>query len=215
MNTRIYLRASTKEQDADLAKHHYDGALNISTQTDDKTLSIQADMAIGKLHLATGDFTLAKSYTQKTLETAEDIGRKPLIYEAHKNLSDIHKNANNYKQSLFHIKQHYQLKEEKFEQSRLEKISLLEEQYKAAQRSAEIKQLKSEKQVEALKNKQKQTYAFTVFGVLLFIGGSAFYLQKKKTLLAANREEMMADLMDKKINYSQMSLMRLAPLLRY
>jgi signal transduction histidine kinase len=181
-----------------LAKQYYDEALILSTQTETPILSIQINMAIGKLYKNLTQYELALVYTQKALINAENIGKKPRISEAHKNLSDIYLGKNNFEKALVHIKKHFALKEENYEDSRLKTISQLEEKYKANLRNSEIEQLKSNKLLDSLKNKQKEIYASLIFIVLIVIGSLLMFLQNKKSQLAVKKSTMLAELMDKK-----------------
>jgi len=177
---------------------YYKNAADISQNMSSDGAYIEITMAIGVLNAKLEKFQTALGYFRKALKRAEKTKRKPYIYEAHENLYMTNKDVGNFKQSLLHHEVYFKLKSEKSEQSRLNKITELEEKYKAEQRESQIALLIKDKQLESLKSQQQQNYSLAIFIVITLLACFFIYRQKQKALLISERAEMMEELMVKK-----------------
>jgi len=180
------------------AIEYYQQASILSKEMSSDHTYIEITMAIGVLNAKLENFTDALVYFHEALIRAEKIQRKPFIYEAHENLYITNKDLGNFETALYHYETHIKLKNEKTESERLNKISELEVQYNAEQREAQILLLTKDKQLESLKAEQQQYYVMVSFAFLMIVAGFFFYRQKQKAIIASERADLIAELIEKK-----------------
>jgi len=187
-----------EKQNYTKAMQYYQEAFNLSQKMSSDSSYIEIIMATGVLNTKLQKYDLAIINFEKALKRAKKTKRKPYIYEAHENLYLTNKDLGNLSKSLFHYEKYIQLKTEKTQKDRLNKITELEERFKAQQRETQIQLLKKENQLEALRNQRIQ-YASVFIVAFLFALAFLWVLRQKQLSSIANeRTKMMEELIVKK-----------------
>jgi len=180
------------------AMQYYQEAFSLSEKMSSDSAYIEIIMAMGVLNTKFKKYELAIINFEKALERAKKTKRKPYIYEAHENLYLTNKDLGDLSKSLFHYEKYIQLKTEKTQKDRLNKITELEEKFKAQQRESQINLLQKENQLESLRNQRIQYASLFIIAFLLTLAFFWVLRQKQISSLADERTKMMEELIEKK-----------------
>ena len=77
----------------------------------DKRCRLQSILGLGRVLSKSGDIKQAGEYFKKSLELSDDLGAKPLQFEAHKALADHYESVNQPDLALHHYKQFHKIRE--------------------------------------------------------------------------------------------------------
>lgn len=180
------------------ALKYYMQALDLALIMKSDLYFSQSQSSLGMLYSKLKQYDKSMFHLQKALSSAIKLDQKPLVIQAHQTVSDVYKHKNDYKNAYNHLAKHYQLKEERTKKSRLDKISELEEKYKAGQRDTKIKLLTKDKALEKLAFQQRINLGIGFIILTLMVLGLVVYRQIKKKKIAIERANLMKELVEKK-----------------
>lgn len=112
---------------------------------------IAADMLIGQVYTASGDFTNAESFLNKALTSAEKVRNKEYLYDIYKALAYLEEKRNNYKEAYAFFRKYHSLRSEVMSESLSEKIKNIQLHHRivSARKEVELEKVKNEELNEA------------------------------------------------------------------
>lgn len=164
-------------------------ALHIHVEYSDVLGEAYATKCLGNLLLAKRQAQESINYFKRALITFEELKAKAMVYECNKALYEAYLLTEDYKTALHHLTLHYQQKEEaQIQESRnkIENITLLKQ----------IEVMKSESEIERLKNVELKTAYEQIGEKNRNILDSIHYAQHIQEILLPNQESISKHLPD-------------------
>ncbi len=156
---------------------------------------------VGNGYVKVNNLSEAITYFKRGLNTAKEIDSKLDMQDAYKYLSDAYALSGNYQQSLDYLKLYIAIADFLFNQSNMQQINSLKEQYESEKKDKDIALLNEKNSLQTLAlSKQKQNNYFFILGLILITGLSFFiyknYQNRQQLKLLALRNKIAGDLHD-------------------
>lgn len=181
-----------------IATDYYNTALSHANDMKSKQYIAETNVSIGNMNSKLEKFDIALTHLNTALKLAKEIEFEAILMRSHQSIYKIHHALGDFEKAYLHLASYYQLKEIRLEQNRLKKVSELEQGYKATQRESEIQLLTKDNELENLKFQRFRNSSIGIFIFVIFITVFLVYRQMHKRKLAADRAEMMAELVENK-----------------
>jgi signal transduction histidine kinase/Tfp pilus assembly protein PilF len=152
----VYLKTDSLEK----AKQYFHESLKFATETGDKTGIASCNLGLADVHLNEKDAVNALEYLNNGTKISEEIGSLKLLDYAYKLNSKYYLQKNNFPDSHRFLSKQMAIKDSIYSLENGENVARLENQYK---------EIKSIKEIELLKEKQKAFLYTAIIGFSAFI----------------------------------------------
>ena len=150
-----FLFDKMKQYDSALAYHHK--ALAIREQLSDFEKLSRSLIGVGRGYVQLQQYDPAFHYLSQALQVSQQSNSKPLIRDAHLNLSNMYESKREFEKSLQHLKQYHIYKDSIFNDESAEKLNELEIKHEVADKVRHIALLEKEKQIQQSETKRQAT----------------------------------------------------------
>lgn len=175
-----------EEKMLEKAKRYSDTSLSISRRLNTPYHLSYALNVSGMIHFDLGHYAVARKLLYEALQEAKKSGGWKIKRISYNNLSTLEKKSGNLKKALEFQENYSDMKDSSLNEESTEKIRNLEARFESEKKEQQIKQLQSDKQIQALTIKQKNTLNYMLLAALLtlvLIAGFAYSVYKQKQLL--------------------------------
>jgi two-component system, NarL family, sensor kinase len=153
-----------------------------------------AHQMLGEAYFKDKNYNKAKSELSRAMSLSKQLGSLQLELYSLKNLSEVEEKIGNRSEALELLKQ-YNIVRDSFNLSdKQKKVKLLETKHEMQLKEVEIAKLQTEKQLQDLSIRQKNTVIYVFVGAMLVLAitGSLFYInnKNKRTIQAQKIKEL-------------------------
>jgi len=179
-----------------LSIHHYEEALKLSEKTNDQFMVAATLNNLGNVYALTGNYKRSLELCKQALEKAKEINATEIIIETYDGIAIAYENLHQYTQAIQYRKLYEEEKNRFINSERSGQLAEMQTKYDTEKKESEIKLLRQQEQIDALKIKnqetvlKKQQYWLITGGavLLLLLVIGYFYLSNQK-LKARMRQE--------------------------
>ena len=190
-----------QQGDFEKSMANYLSADKIAVETGMKRPSCEALNKIGTIYLKQKKYALALSYSQKSLEIANELKLLDMQRDIQSQLSEIYAATNDYKNAYVHNKIFKELNDSLFNEKNTKKIAELETTYKyeKEKQAIELEQLKKDAVQDAEKKLHRiiifsLTMAFMLMCLLAFFLYRSYRFKHKTNLLLTKQKHEIEEL---------------------
>ena len=169
-----------------LAMKYSDSSLHFARKSNDAYRLSHALNVNGLIHLNLGHYAVAEPLLYEALRRAEKGGEWMLLREIYYNLATLEKHYGRHRKAFAHMEKYIAFKDSSFYEESTEKIRVMEAKYESEKKEQQIKQLQSDKEIQALSIRQKNILNYMLLSILLIVltlAGFAYSIYRQKQLL--------------------------------
>jgi len=182
----------------DKAAGYFSESLDLARQLKDERHIPIICANLAKCYRRLGNIKIAEQMLNEIIDTARQKGQKLIIAYSYQQLSDIHKEANDYKMALDYYEKYKEWNDSLYNYEKGKTINELNIKYETSKKEAEITKLNSEKKADSA---QKLVYLLALFFTIIIAvltillltdrnKKNKLLIEKAKLELAANAREL-------------------------
>ncbi|HBS85321.1 MAG: hypothetical protein A2W91_16065 [Bacteroidetes bacterium GWF2_38_335] len=172
---------------------YHEKSLAVNTELNSGRGIVMILQNLAKDYLSTGNTGKAMEYIRPSISKAKEINEKSLLSDSYKILSDIYLKNADFKSAYTYYKNHTELKDSLFNETKHQQVSTLQTRFETEQKEKEIVLLENEKEITSLEMDKKNAslesqrekikiYLAALVMIIIFSGVLfMMYLQKQKS----------------------------------
>ncbi len=176
-----------KRGNFDSALVYHQRALNIRKDLPYSEDLVRSLIGVGRGYLKLGRAGEAQAYLQRALAMASENHSKPLLRDAHNNLSDMYEQMGNHKRAMYHFRQYDVFKDSILNEQTAERINELQIKHEVADKVKQIALLESEarlQEAEARRQGNFRTMLLAGMALIIALATSIIYVIRQRYLIS-------------------------------
>jgi signal transduction histidine kinase/uncharacterized protein HemY len=200
-----------KQEHYKQALEYYKQAIQLQDQVGNDAEKAYLLIYVGDIYSHTGEYTKAIESFNQALSLGEILESKLIVQEAYKNLSELYKKTENFKEAYTFFQKYTAIQDSIFSKENMENLADLQIKYETYEKEQEIELLKKEREIQRLKiNKNNYLFYFCIIILVLFaIVCGLFYNRyrlKQKANLALQQQNEAIHIQKSRVEESNMEL---------